>query len=139
MPLRKRTLAIGALAAGVAPVAGVFAFQAMDSDSDPAPASAAGEVAQPSNPPGGGCTNGLQIAPLLRASQDVACDLSSGFIGMRGGFCVSNAPAGVELPSLRPKLDEGEMHAFLKSTGSSGLEAIDLDVDEAQFTEQGCS
>lgn len=81
-------------------------------------------------------TNQL-IAPRIHAARDVTCDLSQGYVGMRGGFSVSGAKGRVEFRRFRLKIDEREMLAFLKSTGNSGLEAIGLEVDEAQFTEQG--
>lgn len=171
MALRKRTLGIGAVAAGAVLVAGALALQATNSDSDPAPASSDGAT-QTSTPPGGDCTmkvnsvlfsldpgvaaqfaagglefstiapattvaTGLEIAPKIHAARDVSCDFAEGYIGMRGGFSVENARGKVDFRRFRLKIDEREMLAFLKSTGASGLEAIDVNVDEAQFTERG--
>lgn len=82
-------------------------------------------------------TTGQLIAPRIHAARDVTCDLSDGYVGMRGGFSVANERARVEFRRFRLSIDEREMLAFLKSTGNAGLAAIEVDVDEAQFTEQG--
>ena len=82
-------------------------------------------------------TTGQRIAPRLHAERDVTCDLSEGYIGMRGGFRVAGARGSVEFRRFRLKIDEREMFTFLRSTGNAGLEAVDLLVDEAQFTHEG--
>lgn len=88
--------------------------------------------------PGARISEGLATSPRIHAARDVSCDLTSGYIGMRGGFAVENSSGGsVEFRRFRMQLDKGEMAAFLKSTGSSSFEAIDFDVSEAQFTERG--
>jgi hypothetical protein len=88
--------------------------------------------------PGARISEGLATSPRIHTARDVKCDLTDGYIGMRGGFAIENSQGGnVEFRRFRLKLDEGEMDAFLKSTGSSGFEAIDIDASQAQFTERG--
>jgi hypothetical protein len=76
----------------------------------------------------------MATAQRIYAARDVACDLSGGYIGMRGGF----GPRGaVEFRRFRLELDEGEMYAFFKSTGQESFEAIDIDAEEVQFAQRG--
>jgi hypothetical protein len=87
--------------------------------------------------PGNQVAEGTATAPRIHASRDVSCDLSSGYIGMRGGFRVSNGNDAVEFRRFRVDLDSGQMLAFFKSTGQASFEAVELGADEAQFSERG--
>ncbi|MDH3227113.1 MAG: hypothetical protein OEM67_08510 [Thermoleophilia bacterium] len=87
--------------------------------------------------PGNEVAEGTATAPRIHVSRDVSCDLTSGYVGMRGGFRVSNERDTVEFRRFRVDLDEGEMYTFFKSTGSESVEAVDIEASEAQFTERG--
>jgi hypothetical protein len=87
--------------------------------------------------PGNQVAEGTATAPRIHASRDVSCDLSSGYIGMRGGFRVSRGNDAVEFRRFRVDLDSGQMLAFFKSTGQASFEAVELGNDDAQFSERG--
>lgn len=87
--------------------------------------------------PGNELAQGISASPIVTASEGVACDLTEGEVRMQGGFQISGPTSEVNFRRLRIELDEGEVYAFFKASGPADFEALDLRLDEAQFTDRG--
>lgn len=82
-------------------------------------------------------SEGTSVAPEIARSENVRCDLRAGVVEMNGGFRFTTDTGGVNFDRLRIELDRAEVYAAFDSSGTGEFEALDITLDEAQFTDRG--